>query len=134
MAEANAFYASLGRRLQDLRIGQGLTQQQLGSRLEPPVTRASIANIEAGKQGVLAHTLVQLAKALNASAERLLQDETVPGAASALRAQVQTELATKLSVPPEASKRLAAKLLGNPKPRRTKDERSARARRRGATR
>ena len=36
--------------IHELRAARRLTQQQLGSLLAPPVTRASIANIESGKQ------------------------------------------------------------------------------------
>src|SRR6266850_4220472 len=56
------FYRELGRRIRALRTEHGLTQAGLGLRLEPPVTRAAIANVENGKQRVLAHTLVQLAQ------------------------------------------------------------------------
>jgi len=118
MADTTGFYASLGRRLCDLRRKEGLTQQQLGARLEPAVTRASIANIEAGKQGVLVHTLVQLAKALNTEVADLIPSGIDRVPVADLRAKVQTELLAKLSVPHETSRRLAEKLLARPMIRR----------------
>jgi transcriptional regulator with XRE-family HTH domain len=72
----NTFYEGLGRRLQSLRKKRGLTQEQLGARLAPQVTRASIANIESGKQRVLAHTIAQLADALEASIDELLRERS----------------------------------------------------------
>jgi transcriptional regulator with XRE-family HTH domain len=72
------FYRQLGLRLQELRGRRGLTQEQLGSLLEPKTTRASIANIENGKQRVLTHTLVQLARALKVSVAELVGDGEQP--------------------------------------------------------
>src|SRR5438105_607703 len=123
MAESDAFYASLGRRIQDLRKARGLTQEQLGSRIVPAVTRASIANIEAGKQGVLTHTLVQLARALGANAQDLLPRE-VADEDPAFRDRVQHELAKKLA--PEASRRLTERLFARGEGRRRVHERSTR--------
>lgn len=125
MADTDAFYASLGRRIQDLRKARGLTQEQLGSRIVPAVTRASIANIEAGKQGVLTHTLVQLARALATTPQDLLPKE-LSDEDPALRDRVQNELAKKLSVPEEASRRLTEKLFAQTDERRRKHERSTR--------
>src|ERR1051326_8957363 len=64
MSSREPFYEVLGRRIRESRNRQGLTQERLGKLLQPPATRASIANIEKGSQRVLAHTLVQLAAAL----------------------------------------------------------------------
>ena len=125
MADPDAFYASLGRRIQDLRKAHGLTQEQLGSRIVPTVTRASIANIEAGKQGVLTHTLVQLALALATTPQDLLPRELGDEDPS-LRDRVQTELAKKLSVPAEKSRRLTEKLFAQTDERRRMHERSTR--------
>ena len=58
------FYILLGRKIQSIRDEKNISQSALGLMLEPKVTRASIANIEGGKQRVLAHTLVQLSKIL----------------------------------------------------------------------
>lgn len=58
------FYRDLGVRIQHLRSAKKLSQEQLAGRLQPTMTRASIANMETGKQRVLGHTLAQLAAAL----------------------------------------------------------------------
>jgi transcriptional regulator with XRE-family HTH domain len=70
------FYLELGRRIHTARERAGLTQQQLGSLLAPPVTRASIANIESGKQRVLCHTLVGIGQALAVPPSSLLEAPT----------------------------------------------------------
>lgn len=125
MTDSDAFYASLGRRVQDLRKARGLTQEQLGSLIVPSVTRASIANIEAGKQGVLTYTLVQLSRALATTPQELLPRE-VRDEDPALRDRVQHELAKRLSVPAETSRRLTEKLFAQTDERRRKHERSTR--------
>jgi transcriptional regulator with XRE-family HTH domain len=66
------FYLELGRRLQSAREKAGLSQQDVANRLSPPVTRASIANIENGKQRVLCHTLVDLGRILEMSVVNLM--------------------------------------------------------------
>lgn len=53
-------YRLVGARLAELRSSAGLTQDQVGARLEPPVGRTVIANIETGYSRVMLHTLVQL--------------------------------------------------------------------------
>jgi DNA-binding XRE family transcriptional regulator len=128
MTEADPFYRELGQRLLDHRKKLKLTQAQLGEQLKPPLTRASIANIEAGNQGVLAHTLVQLARALKVSVSDLLPAEPASGNAG-LRDKVQEELGEKLGVAPDAVKRLTERLLGRPTTRRNKDERTSRKKR-----
>ncbi len=65
------FYRTLGATIRRRRDELDLTQEALGERLNPPMTRASIANIEAGKQRVLAHTLVDLASALTMKLDEL---------------------------------------------------------------
>jgi transcriptional regulator with XRE-family HTH domain len=130
MTEAQAFYFSLGRRLQDFRKARHLTQEQVGALITPPLTRASIANIEAGKQGVLAYTLVQLAQALEITLDDLLPEETAPSQQPELRRRVQNELLEKVAVPREASERLLQKLLEQPGSSRRKGEHSTRKKRR----
>lgn len=58
------YYRRLGARVRAARKAARLTQGEVGQLLDPPVTRASVANIELGKQRVLSHTLVQLAVAV----------------------------------------------------------------------
>lgn len=61
------FYLGFGPQVQAARRRLGLSQAQLGRRLNPALTRASIANIENAKQRVLGHTLVELAEILDLS-------------------------------------------------------------------
>lgn len=65
------FYAQLGQRIADARSALHLSQAELGDKLEPRLTRASIANIENGKQRVLAYTLVQIAARLRVDLNEL---------------------------------------------------------------
>lgn len=68
-------YAEFGERLAKLRTRMRLTQAELGMRLSPAVTRASIANIEAGKQRVYLHTVMQISVALGVPLLELLPVE-----------------------------------------------------------
>lgn len=72
VAPIEQFYVDLGKRLLDRRLSLGLTQKEVGERLQPTLTRASVANIEAGKQRVLAHTFVALAAALESTVVELV--------------------------------------------------------------
>src|SRR5215510_12639071 len=100
MKPIEPFYVEVGRRIQKLRNTRQLSQEALGLKLDPTVTRASIANIEAGKQRILAHTLVQIADALNAElAEIALADRPITRAAQESLVpdeKVEAELAEKL--------------------------------------
>lgn len=61
---------AFGTRVRTLRLDAGLTQQQLADTVH--LTRSSIANIEAGKQGDIGVTLlVALAMALGTTADSL---------------------------------------------------------------
>jgi transcriptional regulator with XRE-family HTH domain len=71
------FYKQLGKKLQGRRSELGLTQEKLGQRLQPELTRASIANIEGGKQRVLAHTFVAIAAALDTSLDDLVMSPVI---------------------------------------------------------
>ena len=56
------FYQEFGRRIATRRGGLGMTQADVGERLG--VSRASVANIEAGRQKLYVHQLYALASAL----------------------------------------------------------------------
>ena len=109
MVDSGAFYATLGRRIQAHRRGR-LTQEQLASRLDPPLTRAAIANIEGGKQGVLVYTLIQIASHLGVSPADLLPSDMVARELPMSSEQLESEL-VRASVPPEASRRLTKSLF-----------------------
>ncbi|MGE3274406.1 MAG: helix-turn-helix domain-containing protein [Vicinamibacterales bacterium] len=90
----DGFYAHLGGRVREWRMRRGLSQAELGAQLEPPVTRACVANLEKGQQRVLAHTLAQLSTILTAPLSDLLPgapdpeqawESLVPEVAGALR-------------------------------------------------
>ena len=112
MSKIEPFYTSLGRNIQEMRDSLGLSQSALGQRLIPQVTRASIANIEAGKQRVLAHTLVQLASALGTNLSNLVPKN---GDAQQLTdydfsRAVEEELLLKEVLPPDMVKQLTTQI------------------------
>jgi len=111
------FYKELGRNIQTFRVKVGLSQEKLGAALRPPVTRASIANIEGGKQRTLTHTLVQLAVALNVDISLLIpKDENLRRAAAS--SQMEAQLAEH-NVPSRVIKRLSAQLRRSQNEKRT---------------
>ena len=124
-AGADPFYIRLGQQVQRLRKQRGLTQEQLGARLVPQVTRASIANIESGKQRVLAHTLAQIAEALEIAIDELVKERSVLLDATALQeleAELQQRLGAK-NLPRESLESLSRKLgLGEPSKEGSEDE------------
>jgi len=107
-AKVEPFYADVGRRIRDQRNKAGFTQEQLGRLLSPPTTRVSVANIKGGNQRILAHTLVQLATALNVQVTDILPQRPEPSIANN-NAQITEELVTKLGISVSAAKKLAEK-------------------------
>ena len=92
------FYGELGRRVAQLRHDRGLSQQALGEAMKPRMTRASVANIENGKQRVLAHTFVELAEILRCELDVLAgRRDALPAADAQV---VQRELEQKLKTAP----------------------------------
>jgi transcriptional regulator with XRE-family HTH domain len=74
--DANQIYRNLGKRIRDLRKGLGRTQDQLAKQVG--ISRASLANIEGGRQQVLVHHLFGIAAALDldSPAQLLLSSQT----------------------------------------------------------
>jgi len=64
-------YRALGLRMEAIRLTLGLTQREIADRVG--LSRASITNIEAGKQRILLDDVPRLAKALGTSPEHLLK-------------------------------------------------------------
>lgn len=62
--------AQLGARIADARNAAGLTQTQLGTRMS--LTRSSIANIEAGRQRILANAVIRFGETLGIDPRWLL--------------------------------------------------------------
>ena len=85
-----------------------MSQEQLGQALEPKMTRASVANIEAGSQRVFLHTAVRLARVLGFNVLDAISgsDYAEPKSNS-----LANELAAKLPLSPTAAKTLARKII-----------------------
>ena len=66
----NDIYAIIGKRVHAARERAQLTQSELASRIG--FSRASISNIESGRQKIQVHVLWSLANALNVTAQDLL--------------------------------------------------------------
>ena len=64
------FYMELGARIKDARIKADLNQEVLAQQLN--LTRASIVNIEKGRQRPMIHTLIEIAEILNTNLSLLL--------------------------------------------------------------
>ena len=112
MAEQiESFYKDLGNQIRILRAKREMTQEDLARRLIPRVTRAAIANIEGGKQRVLAHTLWQLAHALDVSPAELAPATTpAPKDSRAPNTDLQGELTNKLGLPKSKARRMMSQL------------------------
>lgn len=111
-AQSEQFYRTLGATIRRRRDALELTQAALGARLNPPMTRASIANIEAGKQRVLAHTLVDIASALTLKLDDLVASTDV-GAA-----ELVEELRRASGIDERTAAALTEKILAHGKRRR----------------
>ena len=66
----------IGLRIKLLRQERGLTQVELGERLD--MTQPNISAIERGTRGATVHQVVRIAKALGASTDRILLAEKAP--------------------------------------------------------
>jgi transcriptional regulator with XRE-family HTH domain len=104
------FYRALGFSIRRRRKELRLTQEDLGARLDVPMTRASIANIEAGKQRVLAHTLVELAGILGLGVNELVAPVAIADVGDR---ELEHELVGKIgeAIGPKAAKALARRVL-----------------------
>lgn len=114
------FYVLLGHRVRTLRQQKGLTQEQLGNRLTPAVTRASVANIETGKQRVLAHTLVQLSRTFEVSVDDFTREESTPVSAEVAE-QVNVVLRKRLRLTEQQAQRFTESLGFRSSRRETND-------------
>ena len=80
MTHLDELYGEVGRKLRQARETQGLSQERLAQQLR--VSRASIVNIEAGRQRAPLHLLWQFAEALGSDLSLLIprRDELSPKA------------------------------------------------------
>ena len=87
------FYKELGKNLIEWRKKRGLTQEEVGKLLSPPLKKATIARMEAGLQRVLSHSLAQLANVLGVD-----EHDLIPGRGSRRlsEARWQERTATRL--------------------------------------
>ena len=69
-ATQDAMYEELGRRIKAARENEGINQDVVAKYLD--LSRVSISNIEAGKQKVQLHTLLDLVKLLHINIDELL--------------------------------------------------------------
>lgn len=105
------FYKDLGRQIRLLRAKREMTQEDLAERVVPRVTRAAIANIEGGKQRVLAHMLWQLADALGVTPPDLAPTTNVRQKDIRLPStDLQGELANKLGLPKNRARKMMSQL------------------------
>lgn len=103
-------YEELGRQVRSRRTALGWSQARLGEALRPPMTRASIANIEAGQQRVLLHTALDLAAALEVRFDDLLGRGPTAAGTGADPELLAEELASKLSISSDQARTLASKV------------------------
>lgn len=99
-------YRALGAIVRERRQSKRWSQDQLGRSLHPPVTRASVANLEAGQQRVLLHTAVELASILDFSLAQFRVEHSVDTRSLA------EELASKLQIPETIAQSLASHFTG----------------------
>jgi len=104
------FYLQVGRRIQAQRGRKHMTQADLGQRLRPPVTRASIANLESGKQRVLLHTFMQIVEILECKLTDLLPDSPLSIRQGNAGSEVASELAEKVQIPNRTLQRIEREL------------------------
>lgn len=82
-----SFYRHVGEQVRRLREGAGLKQEELAARVG--LSRASIANVEAGKQAVPLHLFAAITEALGAELAHLLPSTSSPrGRGTKLRSDV----------------------------------------------
>ena len=78
MADFDDLYGEVGRKLRQARVTQGLSQERLAQQLG--ISRASVVNIEAGRQRAPLHLLWQLSEALGTDLSLLIprREELTP--------------------------------------------------------
>lgn len=118
MSTVEPFYTELGHLIGEIRIKKKLSKAALGRQLQPELSRASVANIESGKQRVLVHTLVEIANALEVELSEIVpikkqkkttsQDKTVP-------IEEITDKLREQGIPGDTIKEIEEKIKGDEK-------------------
>ena len=101
-------YATFGQLVRENRTRRRLSQEQLGRALHPPLTRASIANIETGKQRVLLHTALEVAATLGFQIEEIVAEASPPTTLDP--GALVAELASKLPITTSRARSLASRI------------------------
>ena len=86
-------YRVLGQRIERARTELGLTQAELADRVVPKLKRVTVSNIERGKQRILVHVLLELARVLKRPVAELLS----PPEPSVMVADEEGDFAAKLN-------------------------------------
>ena len=104
-------YIEIGRRIRNRRTQLGLTHDELAARMDHPLQRASICNIEGAKQRIPMHVLAEIAGVLDVSIEDVLpvEREPVPDH-DVVIASIREEMIRKLNMPAEQVDTLMVKL------------------------
>ena len=105
-------YDEFGRQVRRRRTALGWSQARLGEALRPSLTRASIANIEAGQQRVLLHTALDLSAALEVRLDELLAQGQRATAKGPDPDALAAELASKLPISSARARSLATRVAG----------------------
>lgn len=106
------WYTEFGGRVAQLRFAQRLSQADVGKPLN--LTRASIANLENGKQRILAHQLPVLAKTLKCTVAQLFGEKDLPAKQENDYFPVDeltSLLMTQVGLSQDGAKRLALEVL-----------------------
>lgn len=119
-ADLRRFYARLGGSVRSVRVGTGLSQADLAERIG--FTRASVSNLEAGRQRITAHLLVQLAEALDVAPSRLL-----PGLSSQPERNVLEDLQQHIVRVPESAQHFVAGAVAQLAADQRREQRCARS-------
>lgn len=66
-------YKQIGQRIKEAREAKGLSQGEISSRLQKPLTATAISLYEKGERDISIETLAEIAKILNISMESLIE-------------------------------------------------------------
>lgn len=98
----------IGDRIRVLRAERGLTQIELGERID--MTQPNLSAIERGKRGVTIHQIVKIARALGASTDEMLLPEKAPAAGKRPKKRLMRQVA-RLHELSDRDQRLLAQVL-----------------------
>jgi len=112
----------IGRRIHQLREDAGLSQEEFGRALVPPLTRAAVSNIEKGRQNLYVRTLCSIAEILKVPVTAVLPETTHNLASDPLKARIELQL-EKEKLPASDSHQILATLMkASAKSKRNRDQ------------